>query len=68
MATTTQRPEEIKLTQGYKLGEKVAIHRESCAIIQRTPGTWINPSGMMTHPDGKVQTKYTVRLTQAQTS
>ena len=28
---------------------------------------WINPSGIMTHPNGTVQTEYTVRLTQAQT-
>ena len=66
MATTTQTPEDIKLTQGYKLGEKVAIHRESCDIAQRTLGTWINPSGMMTHPDGTVKTEHTVYLSQAQ--
>ena len=62
MATTIQTLEEIKLTQGYKLGEKVTIHRESCGIAQRTLGTWINPTGIMTHPDGTVQTEYTVGI------
>jgi len=55
MVTIKQTPEEIKLSQEYKLGEKVAIHRELCDTAQRNLGTWINPSGLMTHPDGKVK-------------
>ena len=66
MLNKTQSSVEVKLTQEYKIHEKVLIQQMECDIPCRTMGTWINLKGKRTHLDPTITTEYIIRLGHAQ--
>ena len=61
MATIDQSPAELRMTQGYKFTEKVALARIACDTAKRTLGTLINPQGNMKNIDPTLPSEYSVK-------
>ena len=61
MATIYQSLAELRMTQGCKFTEKIALARIECDIAKRTLGTLINPQGKMKNIDPTLPSEYSVK-------